>query len=985
MYEDVQQPNGDMTGEFYPNGAKGDLHKVQLWFEFDDAAANFSANGATLQKFTTTGGQKKLARYRWTLAKRAVQGSASNYTNLFALVDAVNYSGPRANYRRQLESVVDVDNWLKTYAVEHIVGNNDSFAYGGGQNMYSYKPVDDTWKMMIWDIDFAFSSLGPTGDDVFRGIGPTCGIDLAEPAYRRRYWQILQDSANGPLAAANVNPLLDAKYSAMVANGRTIDNPSAIKTYISQRRNYLLGLITTNATANFAITLNGGADFTATRNLITLTGTAPIDVRSITINGVVYPVTWISVSGWAASVVLSGGTNALAVQGLDARGNVISNATASINVNYPGPVEQPQDKLVINEIMYNPLVPNASFVELYNRSANDAFDLSFWRLDGVGFNFPSGSVISPGGFAVVAKDRVTFAAAYGGTIPLYGEFTGTLNSGGQTLRLVEPGATQAGDVIIKEVFYDSQSPWPSAANGTGASLQLVDPNQDNNRVANWAAVSTNSPAFVKRYTPGAANSVSSSLPAFPNLWLNEVLPNNANGATDRFGHRHPWVELYNGGMTNVDLSGDYLANNYSNLTQWAFPAGTIIGPAQFFVVWLDGNPGETGAGELHTSFTIPSDIGSLVLVQTSGGQTNILDYLNYNMTQSDRSYGSYPDGTASARRVFYYTTPGGTNNPALNVFINEWMADNTMTLPDPADNHFQDWFEIYNPGNATADLSGFYLGTSLTNRTQFRIPDGYHVAPRGYLLVWADNETGQNSTNWSDLHAGFKLSKAGDAIGIFAADGTVIDFVSFSSQATDVSEGRFPDGGAGVYPLSAPTPRDANFLATSNTPPVVGSIADQVVIEGQLLLFTATATDTEVPPQSLTFSLGPGAPAGAAISPANGLFSWRPDSTQVPGTNFITVRVTDDGSPPMSDTRTFTVLVAQRPQVTSITPTANGGYAITFVTIAGKTYRVEYKDSLDDPSWTPLDAGVTATGDRLTVNDDPGSSLQRFYRIVVVN
>src|SRR5207249_2592311 len=162
MFEDAQQPNGDMTDEFYPQGADGDLHKVQLWSEFDDSATSFSANGATLQKFITTGGAKKLARYRWTFAKRAVQGSASNYTNLFSLVDAANFSGLGTNYRRQLEAVVDVDNWLGTYAVEHLVGNNDSFAYGGGQNMYSYKPVNDTWKMLIWDIDFAFSSQGPT-------------------------------------------------------------------------------------------------------------------------------------------------------------------------------------------------------------------------------------------------------------------------------------------------------------------------------------------------------------------------------------------------------------------------------------------------------------------------------------------------------------------------------------------------------------------------------------------------------------------------------------------------------------------------------------------------------------------------------------------------------------------------------------------------------------------------------------------------------
>ena len=406
------------------------------------------------------------------------------------------------------------------------------------------------------------------------------------------------------------------------------------------------------------------------------------------------------------------------------------------------------------------------------------------------------------------------------------------------------------------------------------------------------------------------------------------------------------------------------------------------------VIWLDGNPGESSPGELHAGFTIQPAIGSLALVQVAGGRTNLFDYLNYDVTQPDRSYGSYPDGAVSGRQVFFYTTPGDTNNPAsppLDLFINEWMADNLTTLADPADNDFEDWFEIYNPGDTAADLSGFYLGTSLTNRTQFQIPEGYTVPPRGYLLVWADGETGQNSTNRPDLHASFKLSKQGDAIGIFAADGTVIDFVWFGPQVTDVSEGRFHDGSPSIYSLTTPTPRAVNFLDTSNTPPVLGSIADQIVIEGQLLLLNVTASDTDLPPQTLTFSLDSGAPAGAALNPVNGLFSWRPSSAQTLGTHLITVRVTDDGAPPMSATSAFLVRVAPRPQVTSIAPTANGGYAISFVAVPGKTYRMEYKDALDDSNWLPVDADVVAVGESLTITDGLGAGPQRFYRVVVLD
>src|SRR2546430_4787286 len=135
----------------------------------------------------------------------------------------------------------------------------------------------------------------------------------------------------------------------MRANGRTIDSPSSIQPYISQRRSYLLGLITTNVPANFAITLNGGGDFSTNRNLVTLTGTASIDVRSVTINGVVYPLTWTSVSNWTAQVALSGGVNALAAQGLHAPRNPDNRGGGQQNVDYTGAVRIAGDELGTNE------------------------------------------------------------------------------------------------------------------------------------------------------------------------------------------------------------------------------------------------------------------------------------------------------------------------------------------------------------------------------------------------------------------------------------------------------------------------------------------------------------------------------------------------------------------------------------------------------------------------------------------------------------
>ena len=242
--------------------------------------------------------------------------------------------------------------------------------------------------------------------------------------------------------------------------------------------------------------------------------------------------------------------------------------------------------------------------------------------------------------------------------------------------------------------------------------------------------------------------------------------------------------------------------------------------------------------------------------------------------------------------------------PAINVFINEWLADNANTLVDPADGQFEAWFELFNPGDQPEDLSGYYLTDTLTNTTKWLIPSGTTIPAHGYLLVWADGEPGQNVPG-GDLHADFSLSKSGEAIGLYGAGGVLIDAVTFGDQTTGVTEGRFPDGSASISALSQPSPRSANLLTPSNTPPTLAVIADQVIVAGSLLTFTATATDSDFPPQTLGFSLDPGAPAGASVNANDGVFAWIPSGAQAPGNYPITLRVTDNGVPPLSHSRYF--------------------------------------------------------------------------------
>src|SRR6185436_19759895 len=88
-------------------------------------------------------------------------------------------------------------------------------------------------------------------------------------------------------------------------------------------------------------------------------------------------------------------------------------------------------------------------------------------------------------------------------------------------------------------------------------------------------------------------------------------------------------------------------------------------------------------------------------------------------------------------------------------------------------------------------------------------------------------------------------------------------------------------------------------------------IGDQAVDEEVELSFTASATDSDLPANSLTFSLEGTVPAGASINATTGVFSWTPTESQGPGTYTFTVKVTDNGVPNLSDEEEIDVVVSE--------------------------------------------------------------------------
>ncbi|MDB6038978.1 MAG: CotH protein [Verrucomicrobiales bacterium] len=226
------------------------------------------------------------------------------------------------------------------------------------------------------------------------------------------------------------------------------------------------------------------------------------------------------------------------------------------------------------------------------------------------------------------------------------------------------------------------------------------------------------------------------------------------------------------------------------------------------------------------------------------------------------------------------------------VVINEWMADNAAPggFIDPADGHYSDWIELYNPNPSPVNLSGYFLSDALAQPRKWMIPTNTALAANSFLLIWADGQTNLNGSGSADLHANFKLSKTGSTLALFNPDGTVQHIVNFGLQTANVSQGFLPDG---------------------NT-------------------------------NSMIF-----------------MDNWTPGSA-------------NKGDAPDS------------PNIGFFAIQSDGSISLLATVISGRTYQVQFKNNLNDATWTPLGNNRTASGKTITVVDPVSDEQERFYRVILL-
>jgi hypothetical protein len=650
-----------------------------------------------------------------------VQGSNANYLQLLAAADK-DLSNP-ANYQAVLDQL-DVDDFIG-YMLVNFYGGNLDWAH---HNWYaSYNRVDPggRWRFHSWDAEKVLTNLNDnvTGKD--NSGGPThLHQRLATSAeYRLRFADHVQqrffnDGIMTPAKAAElyqtrlnqIDRAIAAESARWGDNQREPAYTRAVE-WIGER-DRLLNTYFPQRTAVVLSQLRNRGLFPSTSM------TAPV----MKIDGVAQHGGRI-VSGDLLSFTAPAGTIYFTTDGTDPRqpgGSPAATAqafTTAVPLSettrvrarlrtaggswsaleeakfYVTDVAGPEN-LAITEINYRPYGPTPEeldvdatfdrgdfeFIELANVGAEtiDLTDTAFTV--GIEFDFAASAIktLDPGARVVVVNNEAAFAARYGTDRPLAGQFSGSLNDGGELLRLRLKGWD---GTVIREFAYNDTGPWPGRADGKGATLELIDPVSDPHDGEAWRSSTEYG---------GSPGEVGSG-PVY-DVIVNEVLARSDGTGED-------WIELVNASPAPVDVSGWYLSDDSGNLEKAVLPDGTVIQAGHYLVVTqaqlgfaLDGQQGD--------------DVWLMAADPVSGQLQRFADHWDFDATSTGVALGRWVSGDPEGT-IFPMTsaTPGEANTGPVQgpVILSEVHYHPALSQDD------FEFIELYNTSPTAVDLGGWRL------------------------------------------------------------------------------------------------------------------------------------------------------------------------------------------------------------------------------------------------------------------------------------
>ena len=419
----------------------------------------------------------------------------------------------------------------------------------------------------------------------------------------------------------------------------------------------------------------------------------------------------------------------------------------------------------------------------------------------------------------------------------------------------------------------------------------------------------------------------------------------------------------------------YQSGNYIDLNENGLVDGANTGWAMFSGTYTQTNsPFSVPAATTESAATAYQRVVAL-----AGAMPWRRDANDQRIARTVRQqYGSLVDFVGATNQPTEYITNAGV------VGVRGWPALVSETAPRDTDSDgMPDYWELavgLNP-NLAGDRNALNPLTGYTRLEEYLnwLADAHALCDRnGTVDVSLRAATG-GATNLSYTVTGATngtVSLLGDGYTArFTGAANTSGLAGFSFTATD------PATAVSFGPVNYGILITTTNAPVSNTAPVLAAITNRTVVAGNIVGFTCSVTDTDTPPQTITFSLQNG-PAGATLTTNTGSFNWRPAVAQGGATNTMSIVASDNGSPVMTATQTFSIAVLRPAQPTIGLLSASGfPPALVVSGDTGPDYTVLASTNL--VSW----AGVFTTNSPVLpfswADPDAAGFSNRFYRVLL--
>ncbi|MEX1307965.1 MAG: lamin tail domain-containing protein [Eubacteriales bacterium] len=296
------------------------------------------------------------------------------------------------------------------------------------------------------------------------------------------------------------------------------------------------------------------------------------------------------------------------------------------------------------------------------------------------------------------------------------------------------------------------------------------------------------------------------------LVLSEVCSCQSECTSNIYNEAFDWIEIYNPGNEDVDLSEYYLSDKADSPYKYRLPEISLGGHA-YIMVYASGYD-VYEAEEIHTNFKISSDGETILLSNNSG----IVSRLTLSAMASNFTYGL---GENQSVGFLFPATPMQANGPAYaseedyfsftctpnGLYINEYMSSGQSVFHDE-DGYYSDWVELINTTDTDISLAGYCLTDDPRKPNRFSLPDVV-IAPQSTLLIFLD---GKDHSDGTYFHANFSISTEDDSINLFDNNHALIDTVPVVETDDTISYGRSADDFSLWQYFSIPTPNQPNIF-----------------------------------------------------------------------------------------------------------------------------------------------------------------------------